>query len=63
MLPAHTALILDFCIFLSLFFDFLTAIEIRFVPVQGRNQGHYNIGEFVTDLQHLKEQLYLPELG
>lgn len=31
----------------------------RFVPVQGQNLEHYNISEFVSDLQHLKEQLSL----
>lgn len=59
MLPAHAALICDFYTFLSLVVDFLTATEIRFVPVQGRNPEHYNISEFVPDLQHLKEQLFL----
>lgn len=58
MLPAHVALKHDFYIFLPLV-GFLTAIESRFVPVQGRNQKRYNISEFVTDLQHLKEQLFL----
>lgn len=59
MLPAHEALITDFYIFLPLVVGFLIAIENRFVPVQGINPEHYDISEFVTDLQHLKEQLLL----
>lgn len=61
-LPAHAGFAekrTTWYIFLPLVVDFLTDFEIRFVPVQGKNLEHYNISEFVSDLQHLKEQLSL----